>query len=305
MAKFLRKSTPVLTLGAMLDEAARKVEAAQALSDALLAATEAEVVHGQTAEIGTHVRFDLDAIVDCSDDGVEYRSVGAEIAEALGCELPDDGVPDAVIDLLEKLVGQVQARVRKDLEALDLETKDGNIVIKVDASTVLVEGLGNVVDTCVSEAKTNLRNAERAAIAKHNAEVREANAKVLPMTKPEPTPARRDVLAAAVEALDDPRFVEKLAASIEPTPTAPGDVVVEALEAFRKDYNYEGVAAMTKPKAKKPRAPRKAKVAPAAEAAPAAPAPVKHPVDVAEALAVLADDNATPEAIEAALALLA
>jgi hypothetical protein len=272
MAKFLRKATPVLTLGAMLDEAARKVEAAQALSDALLAATEAEVVHGQTAEIGTHVRFDLDAIVDCSDDGVEYRSVGAEIAEALGCELPDDGVPDAVIDLLEKLVGQVQARVRKDLEALDLETKDGNIVIKVDASTVLVEGLGNVVDTCVSEAKTNLRNAERAAIAKHNAEVREANAKVLPM-KPEPTPA--------------PVAEPTPAPVAAPTP-AP---VAEAAPA---------------PAPKKPRAPRKAKAAPAAEAAPAAPvAPVKHPVDVNEALAVLADDNATPEAIAAALALLA
>ena len=53
--------------------------------------------------------------------------------------------------------------------------------------------------------------------------------------------------------------------------------------------------------APKPRKPRTVK-APVVEAA---PVPGRNPVDVAEALEVLADFNATPEAIEAALALLA
>lgn len=270
MAKFIRKQPAFLTPGASVEKAALAVDAAEALRDALTNAVDANVVDGQTVEFETNVSFDVDNIVDAADDGVEYRSIGAEIAEALGAELPDDGVPDAVVDLLEKLVGQVKDRVRKDLEALNLKTKAGEIVIEADADRFLL-ALGSTVDDCVEFAKQNLHNVGRAALAKHDDEVRAANARILQMPKPaEAAPA--------------------------PTPAAPAPTPAPAAPA----------AEDAPAPAKKPRAPRKAKAkaAPAAEAAPATPS-VKHPVDVAEALAVLSDDNATPEAIEAALALLA
>jgi hypothetical protein len=255
MAKFNRAVGQ--TLGEVVEKASRAVDAALALQEALTAAVDAEVVNEYEAAIETKTSFDLDAIVDCSDEGVEYRSIGVDLAAAFGCELSDDGVPDAVVDVLEKLVGQVKARVRKDLEALNLETKNGEIVVKADALTVL-DILGSVVDTAVADTKMYLRATERSAIAKHNDEVREANARIIQMPKPAeaapaPTPAP--------------------AAEAAPAP------------------------------AKKPRK-AKAKAAEVAPVAPAAPS-VKHPVDVSEALAVLSDDNATPEAIEAALALLA
>jgi hypothetical protein len=264
MAKFNRAVGQ--TLGEVVANAVHASDAALALQEALSAAVEDAVVNGYEATVETNVAFDLDAIVDCSDDGVEYRSIGVDLAEAFGCELSDDGVPDAVVDVLEKLVGQVKARVRKDLEALNLETKNGEIVVKADALTVL-DILGSVVDTAVADTKMYLRATERSAIAKHNDEVREANARIIQMPKPaEAAPA--------------------------PTPAAPAPTPAPAAETAPAP-------------AKKPRkAKAKAKAAEAAPVAPAAPS-VKHPVDVAEALAVLSDDNATPEAIEAALALLA
>jgi len=275
MAKFIRKQPAFLTPGASVEKAALAVDAAEALREALTDAVDANVVDGQTVEFETNVSFDVDNIVDCADDGVEYRSLGAEIAEALGAELTDDGVPDAVVDLLEKLVGQVKDRVRKDLEALNLKTKAGEIMIEADAGAFL-SALASTVENCVEFAKQNLHNVGRAALAKHDDEVRAANARIIQMPKPAPTPAP---------------------AAPAPTPAAPAPTPALAAPA----------AEDAPAPAKKPRAPRKAKAAPAAEAAPAAPpaASVKHPVDVAEALAVLADENATPEAIEAALALLA
>lgn len=262
MAKFLRKSTPVLTPGALVAEAARKVDAVVAARDALDTIIDDESVGTLEVEVETSIEFDIDGIVDCADDKVEYRDVVAKVAGVLGIETTDEQ-SDALMDLLSDEIGsQIKATVRASLEKMNVKVKDG-VMHLTENVDVLLKAVRAGCEDGVEFARQDLRNVERAAIAKHNAEVREANAKVLPMVKPEPTPAP----------------------VAEPTP-APAAEAVEAAPA---------------PAPKKPRAPRKAKATPAE----AAPAPVKHPVDVAEALAVLADENATPEVIEAALALLA
>jgi hypothetical protein len=227
-----------------------------------------ECVECVEVAIQTNVEFDVDGCMEAMHEDIGLHSVANRIGEIAGVDFTDE-VTDNIVDALnEHIVDVLKTAMEKTL----------NNLFREGQGLTLHDGFVHVREN-TDILLSAVREGVAAAIEKGQEELRAIERKTIKLHNERCAHerVRLALVAAPVEAV-----VAPVAAPVEAAaPVAVAPVV-----------------------APKPRKPRTVKAAPA-PVVEAAPVPAKNPVDVAEALEVLADINATPEAIEAALALLA
>lgn len=227
-------------------------------------------IEGIEVAIQTNVEFDVDACMESMHDDLDLQTVVGLIGKAANVEFTDEVTDDIVDALNEHIVDVLRTVMEKTLngifrEGQGLTLHDGFVHVREQSSTLL-GAVREGVTAAVEKGQEELRAIERETIKLHNERCAHERVRLALVAPPVAPP------------------VEAVVAPVAPP--------------------VEAAAVVAPVAAPKPRKPRTVKAAPA-PVVEAAPVPAKNPVDVAEALEVLADINATPEAIEAALALLA
>lgn len=222
-------------------------------------------IEGVEVAVQTNVEFDVDGCMEAMHEDIGLHSVANRIGEIAGVDFTDEVTENIVDALNEHIVDVLKTAMEKTL----------NNLFREGQGLTLHDGFVHVREQS-STLLGAVREGVTAAVEKGQEELRAIERETIKLHN-ERCAHERVRLALVAPPVAPP--VEAVVAPVAPP--------VEATVA-----------------APKPRKPRKPKATPAPVVG-AAPAPVKDPVDVAEALEVLADFNATPEAIEAALALLA
>lgn len=227
-------------------------------------------IEGIEVAIQTNVEFDVDACMEAMHEDIGLHSVANRIGEIAGVDFTDEVTENIVDALNEHIVDVLKTAMEKTLnnlfrEGQGLTLHDGFVHVREQSNTLL-GAVREGVTAAVEKGQVELRAIERETIKLHNERCAHERVRLALVAPP---------VAPPVEAVVAPVAPPVEAATVVAPVAAP-----------------------------KPRKPRTVKAAPA-PVVEAAPVPAKNPVDVAEALEVLADINATPEAIEAALALLA
>lgn len=225
-----------------------------------------ECVECVEVAIQTNVEFDVDGCMEAMHEDIGLHSVANRIGEIAGVDFTDEVTENIVDALNEHIVDVLKTAMEKTL----------NNLFREGQGLTLHDGFVHVREN-TNTLLSAVREGVEAAIEKGQVELRVIERETIKLHNERCAHERVRLALVAPP-------VEAVVAPVAPP--------VEAATV---------VAPVAAPK---PRKPRTVKAAPA-PVVEAAPVPAKNPVDVAEALEVLADINATPEAIEAALALLA
>jgi hypothetical protein len=233
-------------------------------------------IEGIEVAIQTNVEFDVDGAMEAMHEDIGLHSVANRLGEIAGVDFTDEVTENIVDALNEHIVDVLRTAMEKTLnnlfrEGQGLTLHDGFVHVREQSSTLLA-AVREGVTAAVEKGQVELRAIERETIKLHNERCAHERVRLTLVAPP--------VAVAA------------------PVAVAPAPVTAKAPDVSESPTGRLGVPTAPALQNMKPK-PRKPKTAPVATT------PAKHPVDVAEALAVLADENATPEAIEAALALLA